>query len=105
MGQVLYPHGINENKQIAKYYNCTACRSCTHKCTVSRYKIAERQIPASEFSKEYDDTDLYMKQCKVRADRKIIRQRKSIIEHTFGTIKRALGISYLLNILFQKINE
>lgn len=37
-----------------------------------------------------------MKQCKVRADRKIIRQRKSIIEHTFGTIKRALGISYLL---------
>ena len=96
MGQVLYPHGINKNKQIAKYYNCTACRSCTHKCTASRYKIAERQIHASEFGKEYDDTDLYIKQFKVRADRKIIRQRKSIIEHTFGTIKRALGISYLL---------
>lgn len=96
MGQVLYPHGINKKRQIAKYYNCAACKNCTHKCTVSRYKIAERQVPASEFSKEYNDADLYIKQTKVRADRKITRQRKSIIEHTFGTIKRALGISYLL---------
>lgn len=96
MGQVLYPRGINRNKQIAKYYNCAVCKNCTHKCTVSRYKIAERQVPASKFSKEYDDTDLCIKQIKIRAERKIIRQRKSIIEHTFGTIKRALGISYLL---------
>lgn len=96
MGQLLYPHGMNKNKQIAKYYNCKACSSCKHKCTVSRYKIAERQVPASEFSKTYDDSDLYIRQVHIKADRKIIRQRKSIIEHTFGTVKRALGISYLL---------
>lgn len=96
MGQVLYPHSINKNKQIAKYYNCTACKNCKQKCTISPYKIAERQVVPSEFSKEYDDTELYIKQVNVRADRKIIRQRKSIIEHTFGTIKRNLGISYLL---------
>lgn len=96
LGQVLYPHGMNNNKQIAKYYNCKACGSCKHKCTVSRYKIAERQVSASEFSKVYDDSNLYVRQVKVKADRKIIRRRKSIIEHTFGTIKRALGISYLL---------
>lgn len=96
MGQVLHPHGINKNKQIAKYYNCKACNGCSHKCTISRYARAERQMPLSEFSKEYNDKNLYIRQIKVRANRKIIRQRKSIIEHTFGTIKRALGISYLL---------
>ena len=28
--------------------------------------------------------------------KEIVRQRKSIIEHVFGTVKRAFGISYLL---------
>ena len=50
----------------------------------------------SEYSKDFNDADLYIKQIKVRANRTITRQRKSIIEHTFETIKRALGISYLL---------
>lgn len=96
MGQVLYPSSVNRSKQIAKYLNCTACKNCQHKCTTSRYKVAERQAVPSQFSKEYDDSNLFVRQIKIRANREIIRQRKSIIEHTFGTVKRALGISYLL---------
>jgi len=96
MGQILYPGSVNRNKQISKYTNSTACKNCKNKCTISHYKVAERQVIPSEFSKEYDDTDLFIKQIKVRVNREVIRKRKSIIEHTFGTIKRALGISYLL---------
>ena len=29
-------------------------------------------------------------------DKEIVRRRKSIIEHVFGTVKRNMGISYLL---------
>jgi len=96
MGQPLYPKTFNKNKRIVKYYNFKACAACKCKCTASRYKEAERQVDYSEYSKDFNDADLYVKQIKVRANRTITRQRKSIIEHTFGTIKRALGISYLL---------
>ena len=53
-------------------------------------------ITTSEFSKECDDSPLFVRQVHVRANREIIRKRKSIIEHVFGTVKRDLGISYLL---------
>ena len=96
MGQILYPSSVNRNKQIAKYSNSAACSNCKNKCTISRYKVAERQVLPAEFNKEYYDSDLFIKQIKVRANREVIRKRKSIIEHTFGTIKRALGISYLI---------
>lgn len=96
MGYPLYPKSINKTRQIAKYHNCKACQNCECKCTTTRYKVAERQISLSEFSKEYNDDNLHIRQIKVRANRDITRQRKSIVEHTFGTIKRALGTSYLL---------
>ena len=76
--------------------NCKACRNCTHKCTVSNYYRAERRIKPSEFSKEYNDKELYLKRVQIRQNKEIVRQRKSIIEHVFGTVKRAFGISYLL---------
>jgi transposase/ferredoxin len=96
MGKVLYPSSFNKSKHIARYMNCKACRNCTHKCTVSNYYRAERRIKQSEFSKEYNDKKLYLKRVQIRQNKEIVRQRKSIIEHVFGTVKRAFGISYLL---------
>lgn len=96
LGKILYPSGFHKRNHMARYRNARACRLCQHKCTTEIRRTAERYCPPSAFSKGYDDTDLFLRQVRVRADRNIVRQRKSIIEHTFGTVKRNLGISYLL---------
>ena len=41
------------------------------------------------FSMEYNDKDLTVKQ-------EIIKQRKSIVEHPFGTIKRSMDSGYCI---------
>lgn len=40
--------------------------------------------------------ELYLKKIQISQNKEIARKRKSIIEHVFGTVKRNLGISYLL---------
>lgn len=96
MGKPLYPSSYNKNKQTARYCNRKACSHCPHKCTTERWKMANRNIKRADFSKEFDDQGLHTRQIKIRADKDIVRQRKCIVEHPFGTVKRALGIGYLL---------
>lgn len=96
MGEVLYPSSYNKKKHIAKYLNCRACRNCPHKCTSSKYHRAERRVKPSEYTKEYNDKGLYLRKVQILQDKEIVRRRKSIIEHVFGTVKRNMGISYLL---------
>lgn len=78
MGHPLYPITFNRNKQIAKYCNRSVCHDCPHKCTTERYKTAERQCDAADFSKVYNDQLLYVRQVRIRADKAIVRQRKAL---------------------------
>ncbi len=96
MGQVLYPSSYTKKRHLAKYLNAKACSHCANKCTVSNVYRAERRVKPSEFTKEYDDKELYLKKVQVLQNKEIARQRKSIVEHVFGTVKRNFGISYLL---------
>jgi transposase len=96
LGKPLYPSSYSKNKQLAKYCNRKACSHCPHKCTTERGKTAERHIKQADFSKEFDDQELHIRQIKIRADKDIVGQRKCIAEHPFGTVKRALDIGYLL---------
>lgn len=96
MGKTLYPSGYNKNRQLAKYCNRKACNRCPHKCTTERWKTAKRHMKQADFSKEFNDQDLHIRQVKIRADKDIVARRKCISEHPFGTVKRALGIGYLL---------
>jgi len=50
----------------------------------------------SDFSKIYDDMNLHVKQIRIAADKGLIRQRKCIAEHPFGTIKRNMDAGYCL---------
>jgi hypothetical protein len=47
-------------------------------------------MPEPAFSKIYNDQGLSVKQVRIRADRTLVKERKSIVEHPFGTIKRAM---------------
>jgi hypothetical protein len=47
-------------------------------------------MPESAFSKTYNDQGLSVEQVRIRADRSLVKERKSIEEHPFGTIKRTM---------------
>jgi hypothetical protein len=49
-----------------------------------------------DFSKSCDDAGLFVKQMRIKPDKGIVRQRKSIVEHPFGTIKRSMEAGYCL---------
>ena len=96
MGKMLHPSAYCRSKHVARYMNTAACKTCLHKCTSSRYYAAERLIKPSEFSRQYDDCPLPLKKVYVRPNKEIVRLRKCIVEHPFGSVKRNLGVSYLL---------
>ena len=53
-------------------------------------------MPPSAYSKQYDDSPLPLRKVHVAENKQLMRQRKCIVEHPFGTVKRSLGVSYLL---------
>jgi hypothetical protein len=53
-------------------------------------------VEEEDFSKSYNDTGLSVKQVRIKADKKIVRQQKSIVEHPFGTIKCGMDAGYCL---------
>ncbi|MCM1237401.1 MAG: IS1182 family transposase, partial [Ruminococcus flavefaciens] len=103
MGKALHPSSYNKNKHIAGYKNYSACKNCTRKCTSSAYYRAERTVKPSEYSREYNDRELYLKKVQISENKEIAIQRKSIIEHVFGTVKRNPGISCLLRKGMEKV--
>ena len=65
---------------------------------VQMHKCKRHQVPmkASDFKKEYDGRDLAVQQIRIAPDKEIVKQRKSIVEHPFGTIKRNMDAGYCL---------
>lgn len=72
------------------YKNTDACNKCEHKdkCTKSK---KGRVIKRGPYQETYDEVD------KITSENKELgKQRQMIIEHVFGTVKRALGFTYFL---------
>ena len=97
MGKVLYPGFYKKGKGLGVFFNSKACRECTCRCT-KEARSFRCQVPMGEddFSKEYNDKGLLVKQRWIKADTAIIKKRKSIAEHPFGTVKRAMEAGYCL---------
>jgi hypothetical protein len=53
-------------------------------------------VVEEDFSKPCNDTGLSVKQVRIKADKGIVRRRKSIVGHPFGTIKRGMDAGYCL---------
>ena len=96
MGQLLYPGNYKCKKQVALFYNTKACSHCPQKCTTYRFKRFEIIMPPGTFRKEYNADGLRLKQLRVGNDWEIVKQRKCIVEHPFGTIKRVMGFDHCL---------
>jgi len=97
MGEILHPRFYNKAKGQGVYYNPQACKLCAYKCT-KEARGRRYQVPMDEadFSTAYDDMNLHIKQVRIAPNKEISSQRKSIVEHPFGTIKRNMDAGYCL---------
>ena len=97
MGKILYPKHYKKEKGEAEFSNMEACNSCTCRCTKENRSFRYRFVMSqSDFSKDYDDKDLAVKQIHIKPKKEIYDQRKSLSEHPFGTIKRSMDAGYCL---------
>jgi transposase len=80
--------GIEKGRQM-KYYTTTACGSCVMKkqCTEGVQRRIKRLV---------DEEVMERMAARVRAGPDKLRIRRALVEHPFGTIKRAMGQGYFL---------
>jgi len=96
MGHVIPPKFYKNVDRTARYYNYSVCAKCACRCTKSKYMVYGVRMKKSEFSKEFNAADLYVKQIYIKPNPEITDRRKELAEHPFGTVKRAMDTSYLL---------
>jgi transposase len=97
MGKVLYPMHYKKSKGEAVFFNKDACASCTCRCTKEKRAFRYQFVMAeADFSKDFNDKELFVKQIHIKPDKEIYDQRKSLSEHPFGTIKRSMDSGYCL---------
>ena len=90
-GQKLtYRFATNEKGRAIYYYRASGCKSCPlkAKCTRNKENRTITRLAAEEVQERMAE--------RVAANPQIMRRRKAIIEHCFGTIKRSLGYDYFL---------
>jgi len=97
MGKTLYPRYYKKSGGKAVFHNNQVCKQCACRCTTMgkgyRYYIS---MPESDFTKEYNEKDVYARQVHVKPKKELYEKRKTIVEHPFGTIKRAMDGGYCL---------
>lgn len=82
---------FNRAQRKIKVYGTTACNSCALKLQCTTSKRAGRKI------KRWIHQDVIDRQVeRNRSHREVQKQRSSLIEHVFGTIKRGMGHTYFL---------
>lgn len=113
-GSILRQKSIKRNGDI-RYCNKLACKHCKNKCTKSPFREADfskdklimKVKGYNQNDNDYDKPDTGIKVSKkvvtkkkvrfhFKLDEKKMNERKCLSEHPFGTVKRAIGMSYLL---------
>jgi hypothetical protein len=97
MGQVLHPAFYKKGEGKGVYINREACKGCACRCAQEK-RARRHKVPMaeSEFSASYNEEGLLVKQVRIKGDRETVKERKSIVEHPFGTVKRAMDAGYCL---------
>ena len=88
--KLTYRFATNEKGRAIYYYRASGCKSCLlkTKCTRNKENRTITRLAAEEVQERMAE--------RVTANPQIMRRRKAIIEHCFGTIKRSLGYDYFL---------
>lgn len=101
MGQILRKKSVNRGR--IRYANKAACKKCLNSCTRSEYRTVDfkpEQIIVRGNKKDTITVKTVSQIKKVivhfKPDEEVIKKRKCIVEHPFGTVKRWNDGSYLL---------
>jgi hypothetical protein len=88
--ELSYRFTSDEQGRATAYYRTNACGSCPlkAKCTRNKGNRTITRLGCEEVQEAMAE--------RVAANPQIMRRRKAIIEHCFGTIKRSLGYDYFL---------
>lgn len=88
--ELTYRFSTNELGRAISYYRTTACGSCALKtqCTRNRGNRSITRLAGEEAQEAMA--------ARVARNPQLMRRRKAIIEHCFGTIKRSFGYDYFL---------
>jgi transposase len=88
--KLTYRFATNEKGRAIYYYRASGCKSCSlkAKCTRNKENRTITRLAAEEVQEKMAE--------RVARNPQIMRRRKAIIEHCFGTIKRSLGYDYFL---------
>jgi len=90
-GQIIpQPVQKRTNRKGDRYYNRIACANCEAKDKCSP-NTAYRTIVRGAFDGYSEEVDVF-----TRNNKELFSKRKSLCEHPFGTVKRALGFTYFL---------
>lgn len=83
--KLTYRFATNEKGRAIYYYRASGCKSCSlkAKCTRNKENRTITRLASEEVQEQMAE--------RVAANPQIMRRRKAIIEHCFGTIKRSLG--------------
>lgn len=88
--ELTFRHASHEKGRDVRYYRTYACKSCTlrMKCT--------RNTQSRRISRTANEHVLEEMNARVAANPELMRRRKAIVEHPFGTIKRWMNQAYFL---------
>jgi transposase len=79
-----------KNIILFKQYKTQACKTCLARAECTRSKTA-RLIHRSEYARYYEEN-----RRNIQEKEQLYKRRQAIVEHSYGTIKRQWGFSYIL---------
>jgi len=88
--ELTFRHAATEKGRDVRYYKTNECRSCAirQQCT--------RNSESRRISRTANEHVLEEMNLRVASNPELMRRRKAIVEHPFGTIKRWMNQSYFL---------
>lgn len=91
-------HTINEKGMKLKRYLCRSCNKCNDKAKCTKNKIG-RTLERWEYEHLMEEMNQ-----RVKENPDLMKKRKALVEHPFGTIKRTFGYNYTLLRTVDKVN-
>lgn len=88
--ELTYRFSTWEKERELRYYRASGCKSCVLKKQCTRNK-ANRTI-----TREADEGVMEEMAARVKKNPTLMKSRKALVEHPFGTIKRAMNAGYFL---------
>ena len=95
-GNILNKVAYLKTKQKSRFVNKAACSKCRNKCTSAKYKQVDLKDGQKTLCLKKPNVIEQKVKLTITPDKNKLKQRKCIVEHPFGTIKRWYDGSYVL---------